>query len=324
VTDRWLRAHCQGMRTFPRIALALAAAFALVCAPIPASATPDLPPGSRPIPGAVITRFDPPDVSWGSGHRGVDLAGSAGETVRAAADGTVIYAGVLAGRGVVVVDHGTVRTTYEPVAATVSVGDVVSRGQPIGRLEAGHASCPGRTCLHWGLLESDAYLDPLLLLGEAIRLLPASATPVLRTSAVSGAVALSTGVGLVMPATGPVTSPYGMRRHPITGVWKLHDGTDFGAPCGSPIRAAAAGTVVSVTSSSSYGNRLIIDHGTGGSGHLVTSYNHAQGYTVAVGERVAAGQVIGAVGSTGLTTGCHLHFQVWLNGRLTDPMTVLT
>ena len=131
----------------------------------------------------------------------------------------------------------------------------------------------------------------------------------------------ATGMDLVMPATGPVTSPYGMRRHPITGVWKLHDGTDFGASCGSPIRAAAAGIVVSVTSSSAYGNRLIIDHGT--SGRLVTSYNHAQRYSAAVGDRVAAGQVIGVVGSTGLATGCHLHFQVWRDGTLIDPMTVL-
>src|SRR5665647_1774024 len=243
VTNRRMRAHCQGMRTFPRIALALVVALALICAPIAASAAPSLPPGrpslppgSKPILGAVITRFDPPDVRWGAGHRGVDLASSPGEIVSAAADGMVTYAGVLAGRGVVVVDHGTVRTTYEPVAATVAVGDVVSRGQPIGRLEAGHASCPGTTCLHWGLREGVGYLDPLLLLGPSIRLLPASASPVPQTATGAGFVGAATGLALVMPATGPVTSPYGMRRHPITGVWKLHDGTDFGASCGSPIR----------------------------------------------------------------------------------------
>jgi len=311
------------MRTFPRIALAVLSTLALVATPVAGSAAPSLPPSSKPIVGAVITRFDPTQVSWGSGHRGVDLAGTPGELVSAAADGTVTYADVLAGRGVVVVDHGVVRTTYEPVAATVAVGDVVSRGQPIGRLQAGHASCPATTCLHWGLREGDAYLDPLLLLGPSIRLLPASATPVPQTATGAGFVGAATGVALVMPATGPVTSPYGMRRHPITGVWKLHDGTDFGASCGSPIRAAAAGIVVSTTSASSYGNRLIIDHGTGVAGHLVTSYNHAQGYSVVVGDRVAAGQVIGAVGSPGLATGCHLHFQVWRDGTLIDPMTVL-
>ena len=303
--------------------MAVAAVLALVCAPTAAAATPELPAGVRPISGSVVTRFDPPDVTWGAGHRGGDLQGSPGETVVAAADGTVTYAAVLAGRGVVVVDHGLVRTTYEPVAATVGVGDVVSRGQPIGRLQTGHASCPGQTCLHWGLREGDTYLDPLLLLGGTIRLLPASATPVVRSGVVSGSLASSV-YGLVRPATGPVTSPYGMRRHPVTGVWKLHDGTDFGAPCGTPIRAAAAGTVVSITSTTAYGNRLIIDHETGASGHLLTAYNHAQGYAAAVGDRVASGQVIGAVGSTGLTTGCHLHFQVWVDGLLVDPMTVMT
>ena len=311
------------MRTTLRIVLALVALLALLCAPARASAATDLPSGVRPVPGQVVTGFDPPDVTWGSGHRGVDLEGGPGETVVAAADGTVTYAGVLAGRGVVVVDHGVVRTTYEPVAATVTVGEVVGRGQEIGRLLAGHASCPSTTCLHWGLREGDTYLDPLLLLGAPIRLLPASATLVPRTSVVTGILASSEG-GLVRPATGAVTSPYGMRRHPITGVWKLHDGTDFGAPCGSPIRAAGAGTVVSVTWTSAWGNRLVIDHGTATSGHVLTAYNHAQGYVVAVGDHVAAGQVIGAVGSTGLATGCHLHFQVWVDGHLVDPMTVLT
>ena len=335
MTDRALTAHGLGMRTPLRLGLALAAVLAFICAPVPASATSDLPAGERPVPGPVITRFDPPDLTWGTGHRGVDLDGAAGETVVAAADGTVTYASVLAGRGVVVVDHGVVRTTYEPVAATVAVGDVVSRGQPIGRLQAGHPSCPGQTCLHWGLRRGDAYLDPLLLLGATVRLLPASASPVERTSVVPGSWGSSVGRaspvssaafvgGMVRPATGPVTSGYGMRRHPITGVWKLHDGTDFGAPCGSPIRAAAAGTVVAITSTGSYGNRLVLDHGSSASGHLMTAYNHAQGFAVGVGDHVAAGQVIGTVGKTGLTTGCHLHFQLWVGGRLVDPMAVLT
>lgn len=305
-----------------RTITALVALLGWACAPVRASAATDLPSGVRPVPGPLVTRFDPPGVTWGSGHRGVDLEGTPGETVVAAADGSVTFAGDLAGRGVVVVDHGVVRTTYEPVAAVVSVGEPVSRGQPIGRLQAGHLSCPGATCLHWGLREGDTYLDPLLLLGATIRLLPASASPVRPTPTISGPSPLNA-AGLVRPASGPVTSPYGMRRHPLTGVWKLHDGTDFGAPCGSPITAAASGTVVSVSSTSAWGNRLVIDHGTGSSGRLVTAYNHALGYAVGVGDRVAAGQRIGAVGSTGLTTGCHLHVQVWVDGRLVDPMTVL-
>ena len=310
------------MRTTLRISLTLLTVLAVVCAPSHASAATVLPNGVQPVPGPVVTRFDRPDVAWGSGHRGVDLAGRPGETVVAAAHGTVTFAGDLAGRGVVVVDHGMVRTTYEPVAATVLAGEMVGLGQPIGRLQAGHASCPGTTCLHWGLREGDTYLDPFLLLGAPIRLLPASATPVLRAPAVSGSSGVSDS-GLVRPVTGPVTSAFGMRRHPVTGLWTLHDGTDLGAECGTPIRAAASGTVVALTVSSTWGNRLVIDHGPGHAGPLVTAYSHAEGFGVAVGSRVSAGQVVGTVGRTGLATGCHLHVQVWVTGRLVDPSLVL-
>jgi murein DD-endopeptidase MepM/ murein hydrolase activator NlpD len=125
-----------------------------------------------PVP-AVIARFDPPDSPWGAGHRGVDLLGRPGQQVRAAMAGRVTFAGTLAGRGVVVVDHGATRTTYEPVAATVSVGASVPAGGVLGSLQAGGSHCLPRTCLHWGLLRGEQYLDPLSLLGAApVRLLP--------------------------------------------------------------------------------------------------------------------------------------------------------
>ena len=121
-----------------------------------------------------VTRgFDPPDTAYGRGHRGVDLASTAGAVVRAAGAGVVSYAGLLAGRGVVTVVHGSLRTTYEPVTATVGVGRRVVRGEPIGVLAAGHAGCPAAACLHWGLLRGDVYLDPLTLVGRGpVRLLP--------------------------------------------------------------------------------------------------------------------------------------------------------
>ncbi len=122
-----------------------------------------------------VTRdFDPPAVKWGSGHRGVDLAGEAPMPVYAAGDGTVSYAGVLAGRGVVAVTHPNgLKTTYEPVTTSVTVGAVVTGGQQIGVLEAGHAGCPGAACLHWGLRRGETYLDPLSLLKpRKVRLLP--------------------------------------------------------------------------------------------------------------------------------------------------------
>jgi len=121
----------------------------------------------------VVRAFDPPDSTWGAGHRGVDLAGTIGETVHAALAGRITFAATLAGRGVVVVDHGSTRTTYEPVAASVRVGDAVSRGQPIGTLELGGSHCLPAACLHWGWRRGSTYLDPLLLVGGGpIVLLP--------------------------------------------------------------------------------------------------------------------------------------------------------
>jgi murein DD-endopeptidase MepM/ murein hydrolase activator NlpD len=122
----------------------------------------------------VVAGFDPPAVRWGSGHRGVDLAGRLGQPVRAASAGRVTYAGRLAGRGVVVIDHGGTRTTYEPVTAGVRVGAAVRAGDRIGRLELFGSHCFPRACLHWGLIEGrDHYLDPLTLVGAApVILLP--------------------------------------------------------------------------------------------------------------------------------------------------------
>jgi murein DD-endopeptidase MepM/ murein hydrolase activator NlpD len=126
----------------------------------------------RPTP-EVVRAFEPPDSAWGAGHRGVDLAGALGQSVRAALAGRVTFASTLAGRGVVVVDHGTTRTTYEPVVASVRVGDVLARGQPIGTLSLAGSHCSPAACLHWGWRRGDTYLDPLLLVGGGpIVLLP--------------------------------------------------------------------------------------------------------------------------------------------------------
>ena len=125
-----------------------------------------------PVPD-VGERFDPPDTRWGAGHRGVDLRGSPGQPVRAAMGGRITFAGSLAGRGVVVVDHGATRTTYEPVEATVSAGDTVAAGDRIGRLQLGGSHCYPEACLHWGWRDGDTYLDPLTLVGAGpVRLLP--------------------------------------------------------------------------------------------------------------------------------------------------------
>lgn len=126
----------------------------------------------RPQP-EVVERFDPPEHPYGPGHRGVDLAGRPGQQVLAALPGRVSFSGRIAGRGVVVVSHGATRTTYEPVAADIGVGDVVTAGAPLGRLELAGSHCFPRACLHWGWLRGETYLDPLRLVGAApVRLLP--------------------------------------------------------------------------------------------------------------------------------------------------------
>ena len=128
-----------------------------------------------PPPLVVLTGFDPPDRPWGAGHRGVDLAGSVGTAVRAAGDGEVVYAGQLAGRGVVSVQHPNgLRTTYEPVDPVVGAGERVVAGQVLGRLAAGHPSCAPAVCLHWGARTGpDVYVDPMLLVtGWRVRLWP--------------------------------------------------------------------------------------------------------------------------------------------------------
>jgi murein DD-endopeptidase MepM/ murein hydrolase activator NlpD len=131
----------------------------------------------------------------------------------------------------------------------------------------------------------------------------------------------SAGHGFSYPVPARVTSAFGMRFHPVLRYWKLHDGTDFGAGCGTPIRAPRSGRVAERYYNAGYGNRLMIDHGYIGGRYVTTGYNHASRYIVRVGQRVHKGQVIGYVGSTGFSTGCHLHLMVWLNGRLRNPMT---
>jgi murein DD-endopeptidase MepM/ murein hydrolase activator NlpD len=120
-------------------------------------------------------RFDPPPRPWLPGHRGTDLAAAPGAVIRAAGPGMIVFAGQIAGRGVVSVAHpGGLRTTYEPVVIEDHrQGDPVAAGERIGTLAPGHPGCPAAACLHWGLRRGADYLDPLSLLGLGrVRLLP--------------------------------------------------------------------------------------------------------------------------------------------------------
>lgn len=117
------------------------------------------------------------------------------------------------------------------------------------------------------------------------------------------------------PSSKKITSPYGYRIHPIQGYRKMHTGMDIGARSGTDIVAAASGTVIMAKYYGGYGNCIIIDHGGG----MSTLYAHMSAYVAKNGDYVAAGQVIGKVGSTGNSTGPHLHFEVRVNGQHTNP-----
>lgn len=117
-----------------------------------------------------------------------------------------------------------------------------------------------------------------------------------------------------------VTSEFGERVHPVLGTKRFHRGTDYGARAGTPIRAAADGTIVWANRLGAYGNLVVVDHGA----QLHTAYGHLESISVQVGQQVTTGRRIGRVGSTGLATGPHLHFEVRRNGTPTDPSELLT
>jgi murein DD-endopeptidase MepM/ murein hydrolase activator NlpD len=144
-------------------------------------------------------------------------------------------------------------------------------------------------------------------LGAAIRAAQA------RAAASQGATATPSSAGLIWPVNGPVTSPFGPR-------WgSFHQGIDIGAPMGTPIAAAAGGTVIYCGWESGYGNLVVIDHG----GNLATAYGHQSSIAVSCGQHVEQGQTIGYVGCTGHCFGPHLHFEVRIGGSPVDPLGYL-
>jgi murein DD-endopeptidase MepM/ murein hydrolase activator NlpD len=128
-----------------------------------------------------------------------------------------------------------------------------------------------------------------------------------------GATATPSSAGLIWPVNAAVTSPFGWR-------WgRMHQGIDLGAAEGTPIKAAASGTIIYCGWESGYGNLTVIDHG----GNLATAYGHQSSIAVACGQQVAQGELIGYVGNTGHSTGPHLHFEVRINGEPVDPLGYL-
>lgn len=140
------------------------------------------------------------------------------------------------------------------------------------------------------------------------------------TSSVKSPGPLANYVSFQAPVRGEIRSEFGMRRDPINGRMRLHQGIDIAAGRGTPIAAAAAGTVVFAGRNKGYGNMVMIEHADG----RRTLYAHAQSLFVKAGDTVSAGQTIAAVGSTGHSTGPHVHFEVRENNRSVNPLTVLS
>jgi murein DD-endopeptidase MepM/ murein hydrolase activator NlpD len=124
--------------------------------------------------------------------------------------------------------------------------------------------------------------------------------------------------GMIAPVHGHMTSSYGLRRHPILGYTRMHAGIDFGAAYGSPIFAVSDGVVSFAGRHGGHGNYVRLEHGGG----VGTGYGHMSRIAVSPGMRVQAGQVIGYVGSTGLSTGPHLHYEVYEGGHTVNPLSV--
>ena len=120
------------------------------------------------------------------------------------------------------------------------------------------------------------------------------------------------------PTRGLFTSGFGMRRHPLFGIWHLHTGVDIATAWGAPVLAAAEGRVIYAGWFGGYGKIVVIDHGEG----ISTLYGHLSNLLVVAGDDVRRGQPVGRVGSTGFSTGPHLHFEVRINGRPVNPTSL--
>jgi murein DD-endopeptidase MepM/ murein hydrolase activator NlpD len=132
--------------------------------------------------------------------------------------------------------------------------------------------------------------------------------------------ALAAATPSIWPVAGYLSSAYGPRRDPFTGGSDFHSGLDISAPTGQPVQATADGTVLTASLQGNYGNLIEVDHGFG----ITTRYGHLSRFSVTKGQRIRRGDVIGYVGSTGRSTSPHLHYEVLVNGRLTNPLRLLT
>ena len=218
-------------------------------------------------------------------------------------------------------DLATAEQRSGPVAQLIIL--LTAPAAPAAQPAGGAADTPGGRilALSSAVASGDAELARRQAQARALQgRINARVRPVIgRGGPVPVASAAYTGGRLRRPAAGPVTSVFGTRFDPYYHVWQLHAGLDIGAPAGAPIVAAAGGRVTQAGWFGGYGMYTCVDHGRVDGQRLSTCYGHQSRLLVAPGQAVRAGQVIGQVGATGAATGPHLHFEVRLGGRPTDP-----
>jgi murein DD-endopeptidase MepM/ murein hydrolase activator NlpD len=170
-----------------------------------------------------------------------------------------------------------------------------------------------RTLKQSALVDARASREEFLAEAQALEAQSAALAAQIQAAQGAQATASVSAAGLIWPVNGPVTSGFGIR-------WgRMHEGIDIAAPSGTPIAAAAAGSAIYAGWMSGYGNLVVIDHGGG----LATAYAHCSAILVTVGQQVSQGDTIALVGSTGHSTGPHLHFEVRVNGVAVDPLLYL-
>jgi murein DD-endopeptidase MepM/ murein hydrolase activator NlpD len=230
-------------------------------------------------------------------------------------------AGIRVARTLVADRQGRVET-YEGVV-TENFQEVQERVEEIAALRAEQTALLAQVDL-----EAEAFADSLDSLAEAREQYEEAVAALAAESArIQGVIqgTGSSGTGqyggeLYWPTSGAIVSGFGYRTHPVYGTTRFHAGVDIGGACGQPIFAAEDGTVISAGVNGGYGNATVIDHGNG----LSTLYGHQSSLGVSSGQSVSRAQQIGLVGTTGLSTGCHLHFEVRVNGAPVDPVPYLT
>ncbi|MDR0837895.1 MAG: M23 family metallopeptidase [Propionibacteriaceae bacterium] len=284
----------------------------------PVNASADV--GSKywPVIGPVIRPFNKPTQAWSAGHRGIDIAATAGTPIVAAASGYISWTGVVAGVASITITHyDGLRTSYLPVASSVTKGQTVVAGEIIGVLLAGHTDTAD--ALHLGLRRGDEYLDPLAWLASSL----ARAAGPIRLLPEGVQVPTTPSLGAVSPAesnwpvTGPITSPYGWR--PWGDETRFHSGVDIGVPCGTPVATPWPGQVVSVAYNWSLGNYMVVQH----PGGIRSTFAHLSEHLAREGTYVEAREVIALSGTTGESTGCHLHWATSRDGTSLDPMSLV-